>query len=135
MQKFTWNSTVHWDELDALQMLHNSRFAAHVERAVIAWYTALGGAWERDVSKNPDQVHVVRELRIEYLNPVMGPGTMRIDVWVEKLGTTSCVYGFECASEDGTLPYARGERTIVKIDPQSRKPAPWSETFRQRVQA
>ena len=55
---------------------------------------------------------------------------MRIDLWVEHLGNTSCVYGFVCSSADGRVPYARGERTIVKIDPASKRPAPWTERFR-----
>ena len=83
-----------------------------------------------DVNDNPDQFHVVRELRIEYLNPLLGPGSMRIDIWVEHLGNTSCVYGFVCSSSDGKIPYARGQRTIVKIDPASRRPSPWSDRFR-----
>ena len=130
--KFVYHSPVHFDELDPMQMLHNSRFPAHVERAVSAWYFANGGKWHLDVNDNPDQFHVVRELRIEYLNPVMGPVTMRIDVWVERLGTTSCSYGFLCSSEDGTIPYARGERTIVKVDPTSKRPAEWTPEFRTR---
>jgi len=129
--KFVYHSPVHFDELDPMQMLHNARFAAHVERAVSAWYLTSGKKWELSVDDNPDQFHVVREIRIEYMNPV-GMGTMRIDVWVERLGTTSCVYGFLCSSEDGLTPYARGERTIVKIDPQSRRPAPWTNLFRDR---
>ena len=128
--KFTWFSPVHFDELDPMQMLHNSRFSAHVERAISAWFLANGGTWRLDVADNPDQFHVVRELHIEYLNPVLGPGSMRVDIWVEHLGNTSCVYGFLCASSDGKIPYARGQRTIVKLDPASRRPAPWTESFR-----
>ena len=128
--KFTWISPVHFDELDPMQMLHNSRFPAHVERATLAWFESNGGRWERDVSRNPDQFHVVREMRIEYLNPLLGPGRMRIDLWVERLGNTSCVYGFLCSSADGNIPYARGERTIVKIDPASHRPTPWTDMFR-----
>jgi acyl-CoA thioester hydrolase len=130
--KFRYHSPVHFDELDPMQMLHNSRFGAHVERAIIAFYETTGRRWEADVRRNPDQFHVVREIRIEYLNPVIGPQTMRIDVWVERLGTTSCAYGFLCSSSDGRIPFARGERTIVKIDPASKRPAPWSDFFRDR---
>lgn len=130
--KFRYDSPVHFDELDPMQMLHNSRFGAHVERAIVAFYATTGRRWEADVRRNPDQFHVVREIRIEYLNPVIGPQTMRIDVWVERLGTTSCAYGFLCSSGDGRIPYARGERTIVKIDPASKRPAPWSDFFRDR---
>lgn len=131
--KFTYLSQVHFDELDPMSILHNSRFAAHVERAVSHWYAAEGYQWELNADDNPDQFHVVRDLRIEYLNPVVGPKKMRIDVWVEHLGTTSCVYGFLCSSEDGSVPYARGERTIVKVDRHSYRPMPWTDGFRQRA--
>jgi acyl-CoA thioester hydrolase len=128
--RFVYFSLVHFDELDPLLMLHHARFAAHVERAVSAWYTSLGKTWRLDPRENPDQFHVVRDLHIEYLNPVVGLRTMRVDVWVERLGTTSCVYGFLCSSEDGSVAYARGERTIVKVDPHSHRPAPWTDAFR-----
>ena len=127
---FVYLSEVHFDDLDAMQMLHNSRFAAHVERAITAWYAALGKTWRPNIAENPDQFHVVRDLHIEYLHPFIGTGRMRIDVWLERLGTTSCVYGFACSNEKGTVGYARGERTIVKLDPASHRPAPWSDQFR-----
>ena len=126
---FTFKSFVYFDELDPMQMLHNARFAAHVERAVLSWYMTSGKKWEANVADNPDQFHVVRELRIEYLNPV-GPGPMHVDIWVERLGTTSCQYGFRCASEDGRTEYAKGQRTIVKIDPETKRPSAWTEFFR-----
>ena len=128
---YTFDSPVFFDELDPMQMLHNARFAAHVERAIISFYNTSGRTWERDPADNPDQFHVVRELRIEFLNPVVGPRTMKIDVWVERLGNTSCTYGFLCRSHDGRLEYARGERTIVKIDPATHRPSPWTEFFRE----
>ena len=128
--KFSYRSRVFFDELDPMSILHNSRFAAHVERAITNWYEEEGHRYELNPDNNPDQFHVVKDLRIEYLNPVIGPKTMRIDVWVERLGNTSCVYGFLCSSEDGGVPYARGERTIVKIDRRSFRPTPWTETFR-----
>ena len=129
--KFTYITQVHFDELDAMQMLHNSRFAAHVERAVIAFYHEKGRTWEQDPAGNPDQFHVVKDFRIEFLSPVSSLGPMRVDIWVERLGTTSCVYGFHCASQDGKIPYARGTRAIIKIDPTTKQPAPWTEYFRE----
>ena len=130
--KFTYLSPVHFDELDPMQMLHNSRFAAHIERAICAWYESIGGKWALRVEDNPDQFHVVRDLHIEYLSPFVGMGTMRIDLWVDRIGNSSCVYAFLCSSMDGNVAYARGERTIVKVDPRSMRPAPWTEQFRDR---
>ena len=109
-----------------------TRIEAHVERAIAAWYFANGRKWEPALDDSPDQFHVVREMRVEQLQPVVGPGNVRIDVWVEHLGTTSCVYGFLISSEDGRVAHARGERTIVKIDPLSQRPAPWSAFFRDK---
>lgn len=128
---FTHLSSVHFDDLDAMTMLHNARYAFHVERAVGAWYQSLGKTFELDVARNPDQFHVVRDFHIEFLSPFRGLGTMRIDLWVEKVGETSCVYGFLCSSEDGTIGHARGQRTIVKLDPASLRPKPWTSFFRE----
>ena len=128
--RFVYFSHIHFDELDAMKMLHNARFSAHVERALTAWYTSLGKTWRPDPADNPDQFHVVRDFHIEYLNPVIGVGVMRVDVWLERLGNTSCVYGFLCSSENGAIGYARGQRTIVKLDPASHRPTPWTEEFR-----
>lgn len=127
---FTNRSLVHFDELDPMHMLHNSRFAAHVERATIALYSSLGWTWQRDVRSNPDQFHVVRDFRIEFLAPV-GPGPLEIEIWVERLGNSSCVYGFRCTSKDGSVLHARGIRVIVKLDPADHTPVPWTETFRE----
>ena len=55
---------------------------------------------------------------------------MRVDLWVEELTDTSCTYGFLCSSENGCAAYARGERTLMKVDPRSHRPAPWSDEFR-----
>ncbi|MBW3564858.1 MAG: acyl-CoA thioesterase [Acidobacteria bacterium] len=132
--KFSTSSLVHFDELDPFQMLHNSRYAAHVERATVELFRSLGYTWKRDSSENPDQMHVVRDFRIEFLSPA-GPGAMEIRLWVERLGTTSCVYGFGCYSADGRTLHARGTRAIVKLDPDTRTPIPWSESFREAHRA
>ena len=121
---FTFHSPIHFDELDPMQMLHNARFASHIERAVSAFYLSHGGRWRLDVRDNPDQFHVVRAFNIEFLSPFHGTGDMRIDIWVERLGTTSCTYGFLCSSLDGSSAFARGERTIVKLDSGTHKPSP-----------
>ena len=84
---------------------------------------------ELDASLNPDQFHVVREVQVEFLTPFRGLGHLQVELWVEKLGETSCVYGFECSSETGV--HARGRRTVVKLEPASLRPARWTERFRE----
>ena len=126
--RFVHPSPVHFDELDAMAMLHNARYAVHVERATSALFAHLGWRWELDAARNPDQFHVVREVQVEFLSPFRGMGFLQVELWVERLGETSCVYGFECSSEAGV--HARGRRTVVKLAPASMRPAPWTARFR-----
>jgi len=41
------------------------------------------------------------------------PGTMRIDLWVERADDAGRTYGFLCSSANGAAAYARGERTVA----------------------
>lgn len=130
--KFVYHTTVHPDELDSRQRLVSSRLVAHVERAIADYAVDAVSRPKPATDDSPDQFHDVRELRVDFLVPVAGPCVIRIDVWVERLTPTSCVYGFLCSSPDGNIAYARGERTIVKVDPLSHRPAPWSAAFREK---
>ena len=130
---FVYLAAVHFDELDAMHMLHNDRFFIHMERAASEFFRDLGRRWERNVSDNPDQFSVVRAQRIEYVRPFLGTGELRVEMWVTALGRTSCTLGFEFGSADGGIVYARGERTIVKLDPETLRPKPWTDRFRDAV--
>ena len=67
---------------------------------------------------------------IEQLNPINGAGVLRVDLWVNDLADYTCTYGFVVSDEKGKVPYARGERTVVNIDPRSQAPQKWSREFR-----
>jgi acyl-CoA thioesterase FadM len=68
---------------------------------------------------------------IEQLAPVSrDENALRVDLWVNELDDFTCTYGFLCSSEDGRVPHARGERSVVNIDPASRTPRKWSPDFR-----
>ena len=47
-------------------------------------------------------------IAIELLAPLAGAHTVRVDLWVEHLDDSTCVYAFLCSSEDGNTAYARG---------------------------
>lgn len=72
--------------------------ATHVDEAIRA---CNGGAFP-----------VGRELVIEQLG-TPAPGTMRIDLWVERADDAGRTFGFLCSSATGAAPYARGERTVA----------------------
>lgn len=127
---FSWHSPVFFDELDLNGTLHNSRFAVHVERAQSAWFERLGKALQLPADRDPDLHYAVRELHVEFLAPVTAPGPMLVELTPLKLGRTSAVYGFRCAEPVTGLTCAHGHRAIVKIDPHTGRPLPWSPWFR-----
>jgi len=92
-----------------------TNLAEHVDHAIIALdgRAPIGGDWF-----------------LEQLNPVAASGLLRVELWVIELGDYTCTYGFLVSSENGSVPYARGERVVVNIDPRSQAPLKWSREFR-----
>ncbi len=99
--KFVHFSTVSDRELDPFRRLPKPALIGHIDGAIQAW---------------DPTVAMPAGISIEYLEPVIGAQTLRTDIWVEILDDASCTYGFVCSSENGNLPYARGECMLVKAD-------------------
>jgi len=59
----------------------------------------------------------VREFAITYHVPISRAGTVRVRLWIERLGTTSLSYAFGFLSDDETVVYAEGRRVQVRLDP------------------
>ncbi|HVE71567.1 MAG TPA: hypothetical protein VNI54_09390 [Thermoanaerobaculia bacterium] len=107
--KFVFLSPVRTHALDPTQL------AEHVDHAIIA----LDG-----------RAPVGGDCALELLEPANGIATARVELWVNDLDDFTCTYGFLVSSDDGRRPFARGERTVVNIDPASHKPEKWSRDFR-----
>ncbi|MEV5957943.1 thioesterase family protein [Streptomyces sp. NPDC051987] len=122
--------SVHFDDLDALGMLHNARYPLLVERAWTELWHGHGVRFDGDWATAGDACNVVRELQIGYEAPVTRSGPYAVHLWLERLGTTGLTYGFRFCSPDGATTYARGTRVLVRLDPATLRPAPWSEGFR-----
>ncbi|WP_170319559.1 acyl-CoA thioesterase [Polyangium spumosum] len=121
---------VYFDDLDAFQILHNARYILLFERTIGSFWKHLGWGGVLDAQKNPDQFHFVRANAVEYLRPVVGVRDVRVRVWVDKLGRTSLTFGFRILPTDQDEDFARGTRTIVRVDPTTHRPVPWTDTFR-----
>lgn len=126
---YVHRSTVWFDELDMVGVLHNARYAIHVERAMTAWHHSL-------IDQDPsDAVVVVREYNIEFLRPFTEQrGELVVECGVGRLGSTSAVFTFRALSypADGSeIEHARGIRAIVKVDPKTLRPTPWSDRYRE----
>ncbi|WP_084965647.1 acyl-CoA thioesterase [Thermoactinospora rubra] len=126
---------VHFDDLDAMGLLHNSRYALLVERAIGAYWLRLGwAAADPALSAFEDVFMAVREFKVTYHVPISGVGERVVHFWIDRLGTTSAVYGFRVLSPDHAVAHAEGYRVNVNLDPQTLRPTPFSEELRAAAQ-
>lgn len=124
---------VYFDDLDALNILHNVRYVLFMERARGELFQALGFRWEDDLSHNPDKFHVVAAHEIRYLAPVRGEGELSVELRPEKLGTTSLTIAASVRAKHGDVTYAEGSTRLVRLDETTFKPCPWSDRFRAAI--
>lgn len=136
---YVHRSTIWFDELDMVGVLHNARYAIHVERAMTALYHSLP-----DVDP-ADGMVVVKHYEIEFIAPfTQERGELAVELTLQHLGTTSAVWAFRCLSypEGGPtaeqaggreLVHARGTRTNVKVSPGDLRPVPWTDRLRSIV--
>ncbi len=121
---------VYFDDLDPFGILHNARYLLLFERTLGSFWQRMGfGGFQR----HPDQVHFVRANHVQYDRPVVGQGEVRVRVWVEQLGRTSLTWGFRLMPVDADTDHASGTRTVVRVDPDTHRPTPWSDEFRDQI--
>ena len=124
---------VYFDDLDPFEILHNARYLLLFERTIGQFWHKLGWGGTLDAQRNPDQFHLVRANTVEYLRPIMGVGDVRVRLEILRLGRTSLTFGFRIMPLDEDLEHATGTRTIVRVDPESRRPVPWTDEFRETL--
>lgn len=127
---FRSTQRVYFDDLDALNILHNVRYLLFIERARGELFNELGFRWQDDLETNPDKMHVVAEHAIRYIAPYRGEGELLVELTPTKIGTSSLIIGARVRSVHGDFSYAEGSTRIVRLDPITNKPCSWSDRFR-----
>jgi acyl-CoA thioester hydrolase len=114
---------VHFEDLDAMGIVHNGRYVLLLERALAAYWTRAGWPFDPAAPRFTDVFFVVREFAITYHVPITRVGPVHVQLWLDHLGSTSAVYGFRVLSQDGTVTHAEGRRVQVRLDPATLRPA------------
>jgi acyl-CoA thioester hydrolase len=122
---------VFFDDLDMLGFMHNARYPVLLERALTTYWARHGFSYVDGQPNQPDLIHAVRSLSVSYLAPIRGTGQVGVHFWFDYFGRSSAQYGFRFLSEDGNVVYAEGTRTIVRLDPETLRPARWTDAIRQ----
>jgi acyl-CoA thioester hydrolase len=106
--------SVHFDDMDVMGLLHNSRYQVLVERAWVAHWRDRGHI---DVSGLAgDAFSVLKAFTIAFDTPIGKIGEYAVHLWTERTGRTSFTSGYRVCSTEGDITYARGTRTIVCVD-------------------
>jgi len=114
---------VHFEDLDAMGIVHNARYVLLLERALAAYWTKAGWPFDPSSRRFTEVFFVVKEFAITYHVPITRVGHVHVQLWLDHLGDTSAVYGFRVLSQDETVTHADGRRVQVRLDPATLRPA------------
>lgn len=110
--------SLRWSDLDAFNHVNNSRYLTFLEQARIEWFETLDEPWMDDQS-----APVVASATLNFKRPIAYPAQVAVELFTDKLGTSSVVIGHRIVAADGTV-HCDGQVVAVWVDRQTGKPTP-----------
>ena len=111
MTPFSYRSPVRWGDLDAQGHVNNGRYLDHLQDARVAFLLSA----PEPVGRMLDTGVLVAAHQVEYLAPVNFTGqSLRVELWVDQVGGTRFVIGYEVF--DGATVCARARTAATPYD-------------------
>lgn len=110
--------SLRWSDLDAFNHVNNSRYLTFLEQARIEWFETLDEPWMDDHS-----APVVASATLNFKRPIAYPAQVAVELFTDRLGTSSVVIGHRIVAADGTV-HCDGQVVAVWVDRQTGKPTP-----------
>lgn len=123
---FVSRQRIHFDLVDMMGVVHNAAYLLLFERARTDWIQSHD-LWYG--SPDFDWPYYVVRNEVDYLAPIAGGDEVTVTVAVAKLGKTSATFTHTITTGNG-IRAAKGQTTVVRIDPESKRPIPWTDRFR-----
>ncbi len=114
-----------WRDLDAFNHVNNSNFMTYLEEARIRWFESLGEPWLTETF-----APLLAAVQMNYRVPIPYPARVVVELFADRVGTTSVTIGHHIAAEDGTVLYADGHVVMVWIDRATGRPTALPEAVR-----
>ena len=118
--------TPRWRDLDAFDHVNNSNFLTYLEEARIRWFMGLDKPWVTDAI-----APLLAAVQINYKAPVPYPSELLVELFAEKVGSTSVTLGHRIVDAGSGLLHADGYVVMVWIDRASGKPVPLPALIRE----
>jgi acyl-CoA thioester hydrolase len=123
---FRFPVTPRWRDLDAFNHVNNSNFLTYLEEARIRMFASLGKPWFDDTT-----APLLAAVQLNYRAPIPYPSELVVELYTDRVGTTSITVGHRIVdAATGTL-YADGHVVMVWIDRTTGKPVALPESIRE----
>ena len=118
-----------WRDLDAFNHVNNSNFLTYLEEARIRWFASWNGEWV-----NERMAPLLAAVQLNYRMPIPYPSDVVVELFTDRIGTSSITIGHRIVSEDGVTLYCDGNVVVVWIDRASGRPIALPDTVREAMQ-
>lgn len=128
---FRWFTGVslRWNDIDIFGHVNNARYYEFFDS------TVLGFLHERDLGLGAGKAAmVVAENGCRFHHEIVFTDRLDMGLRVERIGTSSVRYGLAAFVNDAATAAADGHFVHVFVDPETRRPAPFSSPVRQHLE-
>jgi acyl-CoA thioester hydrolase len=118
--------SVRWRDMDSMGHVNNAKYVSYLEEARVRWMLGVPG-----VSMTDRIAPVVAANNINYKRPLAWPNDVIVELFVERLGTSSITIGHRIvSSRDESELYSDGNVVVVWMDTHTGKSAPLPDAVR-----
>jgi acyl-CoA thioester hydrolase len=118
---YTNKQFVRWDDIDAFGHVNNAKYLTYIQEARFQWsfYEQKANGLDASLVEM-----VVARNEIDYLVPIYDGGLFYdVNLWVESIGNSSFVLGYEIVGADGTV-HAKVKSVQVVVSMETKKSRP-----------
>lgn len=123
---FSATIAVRWRDLDAFNHVNNATYLTYLEEARLQWLASLRGEW-----MNEGAAPVLAASQLNYRRPIEWPGDLRIELAVERLGSSSITLSHRILAGEPAGLCCDGHVVTVWIDPRSGRSVQLPDAVRQ----
>ncbi|WP_203321603.1 acyl-CoA thioesterase [Pseudoxanthomonas beigongshangi] len=116
--------SVRWRDMDSMGHVNNAKYVSYLEEARVRWILDIPG-----VSMTDRIAPVVAANNINYRRPLTWPNDILVELYVDRLGTSSVTIGHRIVDQNGAL-YCDGNVVVVWMDTHTGKSAPLPDAVR-----
>jgi acyl-CoA thioester hydrolase len=116
--------SVRWRDMDSMGHVNNAKYVSYLEEARVRWILDIPG-----VSMTDRIAPVVAANNINYRRPLTWPSDILVELYVDRLGTSSVTIGHRIVDQNGVL-YCDGNVVVVWMDTLTGKSAPLPDAVR-----